>query len=57
MRMVKNYSQLLNVHSASDSREIETHTAEPSVLGPSPLEVENATAKLSNYKSPGCDQH
>jgi hypothetical protein len=37
----KNYfSQLLNVRNVSDVRQIEVHTAEPLVPGPSPLEVE-----------------
>jgi hypothetical protein len=37
----KNYfSQLLNVHNVSDVRQIEVHTAEPLVPGPSCLEVE-----------------
>jgi hypothetical protein len=31
-------------------------TAEPLVPGPSHLEVENAIAKLKNYKSPCSDQ-
>jgi hypothetical protein len=44
------------VHNVSDVRQIEVHTAEPLVRGPSRLEVENAIAKLKNYKSPGCDQ-
>jgi hypothetical protein len=53
----KNYfSQLLNVHIASDVRQIEIHMAEPLVPGPSCLEVEIAIAKLRNYKSPGSDQ-
>jgi hypothetical protein len=53
----KNYfSQLLNVPNVSDVRQIEVHTAEPSVPGPSRLEVEIAIAKLTNYKSPGSDQ-
>jgi hypothetical protein len=53
----KNYfSQLLNVHSVSDVRQIELHTAEPLVPGPSHLEVEIAIAKLKKYKSPGSDQ-
>jgi hypothetical protein len=53
----KNYfSQLLNVHRASDVRQIEIHTAEPLVPDPSPFEVEIAIAKLKKYKSPGSDQ-
>jgi hypothetical protein len=35
---------------------IEIHMAEPSVPGPSRLEVEIAIAKLKKYKSPGSDQ-
>jgi hypothetical protein len=46
----KNYfSRLLNVHNVSDVRQIEVHTAEPLVPGPS-LEVEIAIAKLKKYK-------
>jgi hypothetical protein len=45
LNMWKNYfSQLLNVHNVSDVRQIEVHTAEPSVPGPSPLEAEIAVA-------------
>jgi hypothetical protein len=51
----KNYfSQLLNVHNVHDVRQIEVHTAELLVPGPSHLEV--AIAKLKKYKSPGSDQ-
>jgi hypothetical protein len=46
----------LNVHNASDVRQIEVHTAEQLVPGPSRLEVEIAIAKLKKYKSPGSDQ-
>jgi hypothetical protein len=53
----KNYfSQLLNVHNDSDVRQIEVHTAEPLVPGPSRLEVEIAVSKLKKYKSPGSDE-
>jgi hypothetical protein len=53
----KNYfSQLLNVHNVSDVRQIEVHTAEPSVPGPNHLEVETAIAKLKRYKLPSSDQ-
>jgi hypothetical protein len=53
----KNYfSLLLNVHNVTDVREIEVHTAEPLVPGPSRLEVEIAIAKLKKYKSPGSDE-
>jgi hypothetical protein len=44
------------VHNVSDVRQIEVHTAEPLVPGPSRLEVETAIAKLKKYKSPGSDQ-
>jgi hypothetical protein len=43
------------VHNVSDVRQIEVHTAEPLVHGPSPIEVEIAIAKLKKYKSPGSD--
>jgi hypothetical protein len=39
-------SQLLNVHSVSDVRQIEVHATEPLVPGHSPLEVETAIVKL-----------
>jgi hypothetical protein len=53
----KNYfSQLLNVHNVRDVRQIELHTSEPLVPGPSRLEVEIAIAKLKKYKTPGSDQ-
>jgi hypothetical protein len=53
----KNYfSRLLNVHNVSDVRQIEVHTAEPLVPGPSSLGFEIAIAKLKKYKSPGSDQ-
>jgi hypothetical protein len=43
------------MHSVSDDRKIEVHTAEPLVPGPSRLEVEIAIANLKNHKSPGSD--
>jgi regulator of sirC expression with transglutaminase-like and TPR domain len=43
------------VHNVSDVREIEVHTAEPLVPGPSRFEVE-ITTKLKKYKSPGSDE-
>jgi hypothetical protein len=53
----KNYfSELLNVHSISDVRQIEVHTAKPLAPGSSRLEVEIAIAKLKKYKSPGSDE-
>jgi hypothetical protein len=53
----KNYfSQLLKVHNVSDVRQIEVHTSEPLVPGPSRLVFEIAIAKLKRYKSPGSDQ-
>jgi hypothetical protein len=44
------------VHNVSDVRQIEVHTAEPLVPGPSCLEVKIAVAKLRKYKSPGIHQ-
>jgi hypothetical protein len=44
------------VHNVSDVRQIEVHTAEPLVPGPSCLEVESPIAKLKKCKSPGSDQ-
>jgi hypothetical protein len=52
----KNYSQLLNVHRVSDVRQIEIHTAEPSVPDPTPFAVEIPIVKLKRYKLPGSDQ-
>jgi hypothetical protein len=50
------FSQLLNVHNASDVRQIEMHTPEPLVSGLSLLEIQIAIAKLKKYKTPGSDQ-
>jgi hypothetical protein len=44
------------VHNVSDVRQIEVHTAELLVPGPSRLELEIANAKLKKYKSPGSDE-
>jgi hypothetical protein len=54
----KNYFSQLLIECAyvSDVRQIEVHTAEPLVPGPSRLEVEIAIVKLKKYKSPGSDQ-
>jgi hypothetical protein len=46
----------LNVHKVSDVRQIEIHTAESPVPGPSHHEVKFAIAKLKKYKSPGSDK-
>jgi hypothetical protein len=49
----KNYFlRLLNVRNVSDIRQIEVQTAEPLVPGPTRLHIENAIAKLNNYKVP-----
>jgi hypothetical protein len=57
LNRLKNYfSQLLSVHNVSDVRELEAHTVEPLVLGPSSLEVKIAITKFKKYKSPGSDQ-
>jgi hypothetical protein len=45
------------VHNVSVVRQIEVHTAELLVPGPSHLKVEIAIAKLKKYKSPGSDQN
>jgi hypothetical protein len=50
------FSQLLNVYSVNYVRQIEVHTAEPLVPGPSRVEVEIAVAKLKKYKSLGSYQ-
>jgi hypothetical protein len=53
----KNYfSQLLIMHNASDVRQIEVHTAEPLVPGPSRFDVEIVIANLETYESPSSDQ-
>jgi hypothetical protein len=53
----KNYfSQLFNVHSISDVRQIEIPTAELIVPDPSLFEVETAFVKLRNYGFLGSDQ-
>jgi hypothetical protein len=44
------------VHNVSDVGQIEVHTAEPLVPGPSRPEVETAIAKLKKYKSPSSNQ-
>jgi hypothetical protein len=46
----------LNVHDVSDVRQIEIHTAEPLVPGPSHLKVEIAIAELKKYKSSDINQ-
>jgi hypothetical protein len=57
LNRLKNYfSQLLNVYNVSDVRQIEVHTGEPLVPGPSRLDVEIATVKLKKNKSPGSDE-
>jgi hypothetical protein len=47
---------LLNVHSASNVRQIKVHITEPSVPGASLLEVKIAIAKLKECKSLDSDQ-
>jgi hypothetical protein len=44
------------VHNVSDVRQIEVHTAEPLVPGPSHLQIEFAIADLKKRKSPGSYQ-
>ena len=50
------FSQILNVHGASEVRQAETHSAEPLVSEPSALEVELAIEKLKSLKSPRINQ-
>jgi hypothetical protein len=47
-RWMTYFSQLLKVLNVSDVRQIEIHTAEPLVPGPSHLEVDISIAKLKN---------
>jgi hypothetical protein len=42
------FSKLWNVHKVSDVRQMEIHTAEPILPGPSHLEVEIDLAKLTS---------
>src|SRR5215475_13778071 len=57
MERWRNYfSQILNIHGASDVRQAEIHTAEPLVPEPSYWEVKRAIEKLQSHKSPGIDQ-
>jgi hypothetical protein len=50
------FNQMINVHGFHDVRQMDIHTAEPSVSEPSLFEVEIAIGKLKSYKSPGTDQ-
>jgi hypothetical protein len=50
------FPQLLNVHSVSDVRQTEIHTAEPLAAGPSHIEIEVAIAELKRHKSSGSNQ-
>jgi hypothetical protein len=50
------FSQLLNVHNVSDVIQIEVHSGEPLVPGPSCLEAEIAIPKCRKYKLPESDQ-
>jgi hypothetical protein len=49
-------SQLLNVHSVCDVRQIEMHMAEQSVPRPSPQKIKIAIATLKKHKLSGSDQ-
>jgi hypothetical protein len=51
-----NLCQLLNVHNISIVRQIDVHTAELLIPGPSHLAVETAIAKLKKYKLLSSDQ-
>jgi hypothetical protein len=46
----------LNFHNVIDVTQIEIHTAEPLVPGPSHLQVEIAITTRKKYKSQGSDQ-
>jgi hypothetical protein len=50
------FSRLVNLHHVSAVRQIEVHTAEPLVSGPSRLQGEIAIAKWKKYNSPGSDK-
>jgi hypothetical protein len=50
------FSQLLSVYNFSYDIQIEVHTDEPSVPGPSCLEIETTIVKLKKYTFPGSDQ-
>jgi hypothetical protein len=50
------FPQLLNVYNVRDVRQIEVHTAEPLLPGPSQLEVKIVIAKLKKYKSPDSEE-
>jgi hypothetical protein len=53
----KNYfSQLLNAHTVSNVRQMETNTDQPSITEPSPIEIENATPYLKRYEPQSTDQ-
>jgi hypothetical protein len=53
-RWKNHFSQLLNVRSVNDVMQIEVHTAEPLVPGPTLLEVQIATAKLKGIHRQVC---
>jgi hypothetical protein len=50
------FNRVLNVHGVHDVRQIDTHMAEPLVLGHGLVEAKITTEKLKRYKSPGIDQ-
>jgi hypothetical protein len=50
------FSQSLTVYNISVVRQIEIHTAEQLVPGPSHFEADISIAQLKKYKSPGSDQ-
>jgi len=55
-RWRNHFSQLFNVHTISDVRQTEIHTAEPLVPEPCAIEFEMDIEKLKGYKSPSIDQ-
>jgi hypothetical protein len=48
--------KLLTLHSVSDVRQMEIHTAKPLVPQPSPPGVETAIQNFKRYKFPSTDQ-
>jgi hypothetical protein len=54
-RWRNSFYQLLNVHSVSNVRQTEIHTAEPLVPDSSPFEAEIAVANWKKYRTSGSD--
>jgi hypothetical protein len=56
VRWRNHFSQLFNVHGVSNVKQTHTHRAEPPLPEPSAFEVEMASEKLREHKSPYIDQ-